>query len=100
MAIPLGIVVTVAACIFVVWWQGLSYSNPYAQAVFINGKLFFLHPSNQRWFCCSKGSYTLTQRQKEQGASKHDFYSSHVVSFKCKSMFKQAFLILVIVVVN
>ncbi|KDP22441.1 hypothetical protein JCGZ_26272 [Jatropha curcas] len=34
---PLGIVITVAACIFVFWWQGLSYSDPYAQAILING---------------------------------------------------------------
>ncbi|KAK9293226.1 hypothetical protein L1049_021216 [Liquidambar formosana] len=35
--LPLGIVITLAACIFVFWWQELSYSNPYAQAILING---------------------------------------------------------------
>lgn len=37
MALPLGIVVTIAACIFVFWWQALCFSNPYAQAILING---------------------------------------------------------------
>ncbi|KAG8377986.1 hypothetical protein BUALT_Bualt08G0090800 [Buddleja alternifolia] len=35
--LPLGILVTLAACVFVFWWQGLSYSSPYAQAILING---------------------------------------------------------------
>ncbi|KAL0351714.1 UNVERIFIED_CONTAM: protein RFT1, partial [Sesamum calycinum] len=26
-----------SACLFVFWWQGLSYSSPYAQAILING---------------------------------------------------------------
>ncbi|KAJ8752992.1 hypothetical protein K2173_008727 [Erythroxylum novogranatense] len=34
---PLGIVITIAACVFVFWWQGLSPSDPYAQAILING---------------------------------------------------------------
>ncbi|KAL5569881.1 hypothetical protein UlMin_026456 [Ulmus minor] len=34
---PLGVLVTIAACVFVFWWQGLCYSNPYAQAILING---------------------------------------------------------------
>ncbi|XP_021687058.1 uncharacterized protein LOC110669636 isoform X3 [Hevea brasiliensis] len=37
MTLPLGIVITVAMCIFVFWWQGLSHSDPYAQAILING---------------------------------------------------------------
>ncbi|KAK6131312.1 hypothetical protein DH2020_034941 [Rehmannia glutinosa] len=37
MTFPLGILVTLAACVFVFWWQGLSYSSPYAQAILING---------------------------------------------------------------
>ncbi|KAJ0098460.1 hypothetical protein Patl1_19834 [Pistacia atlantica] len=36
LTLPLGIVITVAACSLVFWWQGLSYSNPYAQAILIN----------------------------------------------------------------
>ncbi|KAG8638507.1 protein RFT1 homolog isoform X2 [Manihot esculenta] len=37
MTLPLGIVITFAACIFIFWWQGLSPSDPYAQAILING---------------------------------------------------------------
>ncbi|GFZ15180.1 lipid transporter [Actinidia rufa] len=37
MTVPFGIVLTVAACILVFWWQELSYSNPYGQAILING---------------------------------------------------------------
>ncbi|KAH9647791.1 protein RFT1-like [Citrus sinensis] len=37
LTLPLGIFITIGACFFVLWWQGLNYSNPYAQAIFING---------------------------------------------------------------
>ncbi|KAM7274121.1 hypothetical protein ACFE04_028785 [Oxalis oulophora] len=37
LALPLGLIITTAACCFVFWWQGLSYSSPYAQAILING---------------------------------------------------------------
>ncbi|KAL0325927.1 UNVERIFIED_CONTAM: protein RFT1 [Sesamum radiatum] len=39
MTFPLGILVTISACLFVFWWQGLSYSSPYAQAILINATL-------------------------------------------------------------
>ncbi|XP_057482357.1 uncharacterized protein LOC130769168 [Actinidia eriantha] len=35
--VPFGIVLTAVACILVFWWQELSYSNPYGQAILING---------------------------------------------------------------
>ncbi|CAN8298613.1 unnamed protein product [Cochlearia groenlandica] len=34
---PLGIAITIAASIFVLWWQNLSYSDTYAQAILIHG---------------------------------------------------------------
>ncbi|GMN41012.1 hypothetical protein TIFTF001_010236 [Ficus carica] len=37
LTLPLGVLITVAACFFVFWWQELSYSNPYGQAILING---------------------------------------------------------------
>jgi oligosaccharide translocation protein RFT1 len=37
--LPLGVFITVVACFFVFWWQELSYTNPYAQAILINGKV-------------------------------------------------------------
>ncbi|XP_002510976.2 protein RFT1 homolog isoform X2 [Ricinus communis] len=36
MTLPLGIVITFAACIFVFWWQGLNLNDSYAQAILIN----------------------------------------------------------------
>ncbi|MBA0574993.1 hypothetical protein Golob_027327 [Gossypium lobatum] len=37
MSFPLGVVITIAGCVFVFWWQGLQHSDPYAQAILING---------------------------------------------------------------
>ncbi|XP_038709681.1 protein RFT1 homolog isoform X2 [Tripterygium wilfordii] len=37
LTVPLGVVIIVAACFLVLWWQGLSYSDPYGQAILING---------------------------------------------------------------
>lgn len=37
MSVPLGILVTIVACLFVFWWQQISYFSPYGQAVLING---------------------------------------------------------------
>ncbi|GAV92844.1 Rft-1 domain-containing protein, partial [Cephalotus follicularis] len=37
LTLPLGLIITVAACLFVFVWQGLSYSSPYSQAILING---------------------------------------------------------------
>lgn len=38
MTLPLGIIITFAGCIFVLWWQELSYSSEFAQAIWINGE--------------------------------------------------------------
>ncbi|XP_072985597.1 uncharacterized protein [Typha latifolia] len=37
MTFPIGILFTVAGCIFVFWYQKLSFSDPYAQAILIHG---------------------------------------------------------------
>lgn len=37
LCLPLGIVITVASCTLVFWWQGLGYSSPYARAILVNG---------------------------------------------------------------
>ncbi|KAJ8442929.1 hypothetical protein Cgig2_022295 [Carnegiea gigantea] len=37
LSVPLGIVVTVIACAVIFWWQKLSYSGPYGQAILLNG---------------------------------------------------------------
>ena len=42
LTLPLGLVITVAASFFVFWLQGLRYSDPYGQAILINGNLLHL----------------------------------------------------------
>lgn len=37
LSLPLGIIVTVIACALIFWWQELSYSSPYGQAILLNG---------------------------------------------------------------
>lgn len=37
LSFPLGLVITLAACYLVLWWQDIAFSNPYAQAILING---------------------------------------------------------------
>ncbi|XP_010067549.2 protein RFT1 homolog isoform X1 [Eucalyptus grandis] len=37
MTIPLGLAMTAAACSIIFWWQELSFSDPYAHAILING---------------------------------------------------------------
>lgn len=37
LSVPLGILITCAASMLVFWWQSISYTNPYAQAILING---------------------------------------------------------------
>ncbi|KAG4979188.1 hypothetical protein JHK85_033146 [Glycine max] len=38
MSFPLGIFITVVVCLFVFWWQQISYSSPHGQAILINGQ--------------------------------------------------------------
>ncbi|XP_013608505.1 PREDICTED: LOW QUALITY PROTEIN: protein RFT1 homolog [Brassica oleracea var. oleracea] len=40
--LPLGIAVTIAACVFVLWWQSLSYSDTYAQSILIHVLCFLI----------------------------------------------------------
>ncbi|KAK7259785.1 hypothetical protein RIF29_25399 [Crotalaria pallida] len=37
MSFPLGIFITVVACLLVFWWQEISYSSPLGKAILING---------------------------------------------------------------
>ncbi|CAM8986622.1 unnamed protein product [Rhodiola kirilowii] len=54
LSLPLGIVVTLTACVFVFWWQGLSFSDPYARAILINGLACILE-------LCAEPLYILSQ---------------------------------------
>ncbi|CAN1180472.1 Protein RFT1 homolog [Linum perenne] len=46
MSLPLGIVITAAACAFVFWWQGLSFSDSYGQAILINAEPLYILSQN------------------------------------------------------
>ncbi|XP_062092194.1 uncharacterized protein LOC133798039 isoform X1 [Humulus lupulus] len=37
LTLPIGVLVTIAGCFFVFWWQELSYSDSYGQAILVNG---------------------------------------------------------------
>ncbi|CAJ1934291.1 unnamed protein product [Sphenostylis stenocarpa] len=37
MSFPLGIFITIVVCLFVFWWQQISYCSPHGQAILING---------------------------------------------------------------
>ncbi|KAK7263860.1 hypothetical protein RJT34_31458 [Clitoria ternatea] len=37
LSLPLGIFITILVCLFVFWWQEMSYSSPHGQAILING---------------------------------------------------------------
>ncbi|KAL2329355.1 hypothetical protein Fmac_022782 [Flemingia macrophylla] len=37
MSFPLGIFITIIVCLFVLWWQQISYYSPHGQAILING---------------------------------------------------------------
>jgi len=38
---PLGLFITIVVCLFVFWWQQISYYSPHGQAILINGKCSF-----------------------------------------------------------
>jgi hypothetical protein len=50
MSFPLGIFITIAACLFVLWWQEISYFSPHGQAILINGNLMKLFLSSEYLF--------------------------------------------------
>ncbi|KAL3845354.1 hypothetical protein ACJIZ3_002757 [Penstemon smallii] len=59
---PLGIIVTLVACLFVFWWQGLSSSSPYAQAILINGLACVLELLAEPFYILSQNLLLLRLR--------------------------------------
>lgn len=39
LTLPIGVAITVSACFFVFWLKGLGFSDPYGQAILINGNV-------------------------------------------------------------
>lgn len=50
---PIGILFTLAACLFVFWYQKLTLSDAYAQAILIHGILVPLEVSTTLCFECN-----------------------------------------------
>nr|XP_033515040.1 protein RFT1 homolog isoform X2 [Nicotiana tomentosiformis] len=62
MTLPLGIIVTFAGCLFVLWWQELSYSSQYAQAIWINGFACILELLAEPFYILSQNLLLLKLR--------------------------------------
>ncbi|XP_056164312.1 uncharacterized protein LOC115673181 isoform X2 [Syzygium oleosum] len=62
MTIPLGLAITAAACSFIFWWQELSYSDPYAQAILINGFACMLELLAEPFYILSQNLLLLKLR--------------------------------------
>ncbi|KAK9034658.1 hypothetical protein V6N11_050815 [Hibiscus sabdariffa] len=58
----LGVVITIAACVFVFWRKGLHHSDPYAQAILINGCACILELLAEPVYILSQTLYLLKLR--------------------------------------
>ncbi|KAI6676180.1 hypothetical protein NL676_036976 [Syzygium grande] len=62
MTIPLGLALTAAACSFICWWQEICYSDPYAQAILINGFACMLELLAEPFYILSQNLLLLKLR--------------------------------------
>ncbi|XP_038976310.1 protein RFT1 homolog [Phoenix dactylifera] len=62
MTFPIGIFFTFAACIFVFWFQKLSFSEPYAQAILIHGFACLLELLAEPLYILSQNLHLLRLR--------------------------------------
>ncbi|KAJ9140017.1 hypothetical protein P3X46_030705 [Hevea brasiliensis] len=89
MTLPLVIVITAAACIFVVWWQGLSHSDPYAQAILINGCACILELLAEPLYILSQNLLLLELRlMVETVATLFHFLTMYILIVRQPSMEK------------
>uniref|UniRef100_A0A0D3EH69 Protein RFT1 homolog n=1 Tax=Brassica oleracea var. oleracea TaxID=109376 RepID=A0A0D3EH69_BRAOL len=70
--LPLGIAVTIAACVFVLWWQSLSYSDTYAQSILIHGTFVVVYHCSMR-LCSFVLSHSQANQHGERPWSFMDF---------------------------
>ncbi|CAN1180468.1 Protein RFT1 homolog [Linum perenne] len=78
MSLPLGIVITAAACAFVFWWQGLSFSDSYGQAILINGCACMLELLAEPLYILSQNMLLLELRLVVESAA---------TLFRCLTMY-------------
>ncbi|KAL2555966.1 lipid transporter [Forsythia ovata] len=89
MTFPLGIIVTLAACVLVFWWKGLSYSSPYAQAILINGFACILELLAEPFYILSQNLLLLRLRLVvESTATLSRCLTTYILILKQSSMEK------------
>ncbi|OMO98168.1 Lipid transporter [Corchorus olitorius] len=69
MTFPIGVVITIVACLFVFWLQGLHFSDPYAQAILINGCACILELLAEPLYILSQTLFLLKLRLKVETAA-------------------------------
>lgn len=95
MTLPLGVVITIAACVFVFWWQGLCYSSSYAQAILINGFACILELLAEPLYILSQNLVLLKLRlMVEAAATLFRCITTYTLIVKQADMVKEFFLLL------
>ncbi|GAB4858810.1 hypothetical protein Ancab_010288 [Ancistrocladus abbreviatus] len=61
-SLPLGLLITLVACALVFWWQALSFSSPYGQAILLNGAACLLELLSEPLYILSQNLLLLKLR--------------------------------------
>ncbi|XP_021716459.1 protein RFT1 homolog isoform X1 [Chenopodium quinoa] len=69
LSLPLGVIITVTACAFVFWWQHLSYSSPYGQAILLNGFACLLELLAEPFYILAQYMFCLKLRMLVESAA-------------------------------
>ncbi|XP_057952249.1 uncharacterized protein LOC131146589 [Malania oleifera] len=89
MTLPLGILVGFATCVILFWWKALSYSNPYAQAILINGFACILELLAEPFYILSQNLLLLELRLfVETAATMFRCFTTYILIVKQTDMEK------------
>lgn len=66
LTLPIGVVASTVTCAFVFWWQGLSFSEHYAQAILIHGAACFLELLSEPLYILAQNLLLLGLRVKTE----------------------------------
>ncbi|XP_057549794.1 uncharacterized protein LOC130827912 isoform X1 [Amaranthus tricolor] len=69
LSFPLGIIVIVISCAFIFWWQELSYSSPYGQAILLNGFACSLELLAEPFYILAQYMFCLKLRMVVESAA-------------------------------
>ncbi|KMT04892.1 hypothetical protein BVRB_7g170590 [Beta vulgaris subsp. vulgaris] len=69
LSLPLGIFITVIACAVIFWWQELSYSSPYGQAILLNGFACLLELLAEPFYILAQYLFCLKLRMFVESAA-------------------------------